>query len=242
MWQPSQVERILFQWHRWRRSLVAHWTTLGNQPPELSQEHLTMKARDELDALGLPRSLLMELYWSSVAVSDVNLDYPSTFQKMVIPAGWVLPDTLGVYPGSPPPVPGSRVFPPRVVTEADADNAFQQHGPFAVGGILTPGEGYPWILLPAEHELVDALNQARGRPRHQARPGRAPAHADRLAVQCACRKDGSGWTYLKIAAEFGLEVTEPWGSKQSDTTRHLVARGRRILQSVGLSTLSPENP
>jgi len=52
-----------------------------------------------------------------------------------------------------------------------------------------------------------------------------------LAVKYAVLKD-SGMTYVEIARRLGLPVKEPYCSEQSDTARHLVQGGRKLIAEL----------
>ncbi|MBM4463612.1 MAG: hypothetical protein FJ012_09860 [Chloroflexi bacterium] len=93
----------------------------------------------------------------------------------------------------------------------------------------------PRVLLPSDHDFCSILRGLRGRPRkRRGKAGRAPLYSDRLAVKCAVAK--GDMTYTEIARRFGLNTTikRPFLSEQSDTVRHLVQRGAKLLEECGL--------
>lgn len=180
---------------------------------ELSLDDLRLRAKDELQKLGL-EGPMMALYWICSVVSDCNLDYETSFRKIIIPPWMVslIGDTR----------PGVRVYPSWLIT-SERERDFL--GPVC-------------MILPPDHELYSVIEVLRGRPRKRRKLGRLPKYPDCLAVKCTVLKD-SGKTYVEIGKKFGLKVKRPFESRQCDKARHLVNRGRRLVSE--LSELGPDS-
>ena len=230
MYDVVTVERAFFMWGKWRRSIVDHWVS-AIELSELPPHEMRLEARGRLKPLDFPDCIWLELYWISAVASDCCLDHEPSFEKIVIPAwlSWPLGETIPSFHDLLRA--GCRAYPPQVWRKGDV--AFH-HAAWTVPRIFF-SPGHPQVLLPSEHEFYPILSRLRGRPRKRAvRAGRAPRYSDRLAVKCAVAKQAM--TYTEIARRFGLDTTikTPYSSEQSDTVRHLVQRGERLLEECGL--------
>ncbi|MBM4463611.1 MAG: hypothetical protein FJ012_09855 [Chloroflexi bacterium] len=87
MYDAVTVERALFMWWEWRRSLIDHWAT-ELELSELPLDEIRVEARKRLKPLCFPDSIWLELYWISAVACDCCLDYEPSFEKIVIP-GWL---------------------------------------------------------------------------------------------------------------------------------------------------------
>jgi hypothetical protein len=238
MWQPKKVERALFKWQKWRRSLIIQWAKTTNTFEELPLDQRNGVAKLEMQQIGFPSSLFLEIYWICCISSSYNLDYPTTYENIVIPPWLPLPPgrrPVRYYLKAPfgkKMKPGLRIHPPSVVGESDIDFFTYQDGYEAARfyrGIYYPKENDYWIFLSTDHPFRTVLNQLKGRPKLSGKSGRIPSYSDRLAVKCAALFDDSKMTYVKIAHKFGLPITSYYESSQSGTVRHLVSRGKKLI-------------
>lgn len=221
MWQCRKVERALFRWARWRQTIIKQW--MDSEVKSLSD--LKSEAKAQLQLLNFPESLQLELYWFSAVAADICFNDEASFEKIVIPAGLCLDQRLSWYELRP----GTRVCPPEIWSEKDIDFWCRQHGLRKTLMCSTPQD--PCILLPSGHELYSVLMKLKGRPkRNLSRRGRGTKYSDRLAVKCACKYPHK--TYLEIAREFKLHTKKYNFSTQSNTARHLVARGRKLIKET----------
>ena len=212
MWKSETVERALFKWPIWKRSIISQWS---NSP---SERQLQAMAAQELESLGFPSCLSLENYWISCITSDYNLDYPPSFKRIVAPEWISTSKSCGHN------ISGDfRILPPRVFDENDLKYE-QRFYPFLNEEQLFHGQ----MFLPQKHPFYTVLHQVKGRPPSKGKVGKHPMLSDRLAVQCAALKV-SGSTYVDIACELDLNITRPYKSEQSDTAKHLVQRGRRLI-------------
>jgi hypothetical protein len=239
MWKPEKVERALFLWPRWKRSLVLSW--IGAEELEgLPLADLRVHVRGALQKLDLPESILFEIYWISCAISDYCFDDWNTFNSIGMPR-WLITryDPILELETSHLEKP-VRSYPPEIWGQSDVEylirRAAQGHYPEAYqalhvkDGRIDFVDTSPTIFLPPSHELFEILGSIKGKPRKRPqKPGRPPTSYDRLAVRCAALKDESNLTYVEIAAKLRLPITKPYASRQSDLTRHLVARGRELI-------------
>lgn len=225
MWQPKSVERALFRWHKWRHSLVSQWIAAANELRGLSLEELKLTARGALQKLGL-EGPVMSLYWICVVASDCNLEYDTSYGKIVIPS-W-LPKRFDKRLPAPRMRPGVRVYPPILMTEKDMDLLRHQS---KLGPEVYIPTGIERMLLPQEHELYSIIKGMRGRPRKINKPGKLPKYPDRLAVRCTALKYKDKMTYVEIAKMLSLPITIncDTGYKQSEIARNLVKRGKKIV-------------
>lgn len=227
MWQPRSVERVLFQWHKWQHSLVRQWMTAASELRGLSLEELKLTARGALQKLGFEGPLI-SLYWICSVASDCNLEYDTSYDRIVIPS-W-LPKRFDKRLPVSRVRPGVRVYPPILMTEKDMDLLRRQS---KLGPEVYISTGIERMFLPQEHELCSEIKGMMGRPRKINKPGRPPKYPDRLAVRCAALrdKDVPKMTYVKIAKTLGLPIkrNEETGQDESSTARHLVNRGRRLI-------------
>jgi len=213
---------------------------------ELSLQELRRTARGELQKLGL-EGPKMELYWICSVASEYNLDYETSFEKIVVPPWFplrydrrLLKYKLGVrvYPPGFQFLlryvygrlrPGVRVYPPRLMTEKEVR---RQSGLGPGVYISTRILGIATMLLPPGHELYAEMEALKGRPSKKCKRGRLPKYSDQLATKCAALKK-LGSTNVEIAKQLGLPVTKPYSSEQSDIVRNLVNRGRKLLSEYG---------
>ncbi len=233
MWRPSKVERALFAWRMWRRSVVGQWRESNVELEDQPLESLRQGVDHELAKLGFPRSAFLEVYWICCVMSDYRLDAPATYDRIVMPA-WV-PARYRPFIGYTIEVKrGFRPTPPILENEADVLRlAIEYQGERDADPTLwMPKEHENRMFLPPHHELWGILRKHRGRTRTRRVRGRPSTRSDRLAVTSAMMKDGDGESYVDIAKELDLLITRPYESFQSDTARHLVARGRRVLAAV----------
>lgn len=222
MWQPKEVERALFRWGKWRGSLISQWMRTEIEPSQLSPDKLRLVAKRKLRKLGLA-GVGIEVYWICSLVSNLNFDHEASFHKIVIPywlQWWPLP-----YHHPLKLKPGLRIYPPWLMSDNDMDFARHQYG---LESRFFKPRGLISMLLPLDHELFSILKTLRGRPRKRSKPGKPPKYPDCLAVKCTILKD-SGKTYVQIGEKFGFKVDRPFLSRKCDTARHLVNRGRRLI-------------
>lgn len=226
MWKPETVERALFRWRRWRQTIVNQWVNSDLE----SLSDLKSRAEDQLLLLNFPESLWLELYWISVVAADFCFNDESSFDRIVVPAGLCVDQRLASYDLPP----GTRVYPPRIWSEKDIDFASRQLGWPKTMLYSKPLDMY--VYLPSDHELYSVLSKLKGRPKKNlGKRGRRPLFSDRLAVRCASKRPDR--TFVEIAKMFGLPTQRYIFSEQSDTVRHLVARGRKLLEETGCDSL-----
>jgi hypothetical protein len=219
MWRPNTVERALFRWKKWRNSIIKHWAVW-----KYDKDWLEKVVSQELGELGLPASSLLEIYWISCLTSDYNLDYTTTYARIVTPTG--------LKKGGFEVNPGIKIYPPQVIREEDVKFESSQYGiPRDALIRLYSYASSDRLLLKSDHELLGVLKDLRGRPGIRGKQGPIPHYHDRLAVQCAALKD-RGMSYVEIAKRLGLPVTRRYSSYQSDVVRHLVRRGRKLLREL----------
>ena len=202
--------------------LISQWVRTETEPSQLPPDRLRLVAKRKLRKLGLAGTGI-EVYWICSLVSDLTLNHEASFEKIVIPdwlQWWPLPyhDALKL-------VPGRRVYPPVVISENEVDSIRRQYG---LESIFFKPRGLKSMVLPSDHELYSILKAMKGRPRKRSKPGRLPKYSDQMAVKCAVLKK-SGSTDVEIARQLGLPVTKPYDTQQSDTARHLVNRGDKLI-------------
>lgn len=227
MWKPTTVERVLFRWPRWRRSIVMQWTHLLTNPLVPDATYLKTEARDEVFKLGmLSPSPVLEFYWMCCVTSDINIDYKATFKKIVVPPWLSSPSNPLVFAESYTLNPGARMYPPTVFTSVDI--------PYYLNSVEFPlhienvTERCFRLFFKDDHEFAVMLKERKGRPIEAHKPGKPPVYSDRLAVASAVLKN-SGSTYVAIAKQLNLPYSKPYESEQSDTVYHLVKRGAKLL-------------
>jgi len=228
MWMYKPVERALFSWSKWQHSLIKQWSNLEAELENFDLGRLKLTAKTALDILSFPSSTWLQLYWICCVASDYSFDYEDSFSNIVVPNWLPLPfdssASLNIKPGI-------RMLPPAIYTEAD----LKQLGYWIL--ILDMEElakAMNWIglVLPPTHELYHFLEKQRGRPQKPSKIGQRRHYSDRLSVKCATLKDVCGMTYVEIAEKLGLAITKPYASRQSDTSRQLVSRGKRLVESL----------
>lgn len=200
---------------------------------ELPLEELRRTATAELEKLALEGSL-MAFYWICSVASGCNLDYETSFQKIVIPSfalrfdrrlgGYSPRPGVRVYPLRYGLRPGVRVRPPRLVNERDFQRRQSRFGP----EVYTRIEMTEMLLCPG-HELYSVIDE-RGKQKERGKPGRLPDYPDCLAVKCAVLKNRK-MTYVEIAKKFSLPITvnRDTGYKQSGSACNLVKRGNKLI-------------
>ena len=235
MWRPETVERGLFQWHGWRQSIVAQWAGHRNRAGELSLEQVKANARQELRKLNFPGSLWLELYYVCCINSDYNLDDDVAHKNIVI-SDW-LPMPFDPLLWDYQIFTGTRIYPPAILSERELDFITEVDLEGVNQAYHYPREHEPRIFLPSHHELYSVLGKLRARTKRFTKVGRRPLYSDHLAVRCAALRK-SGMTHVQIAENLGLPVKSYYFSRQSYVTQHLVNRGEKLLQAVGLSKLS----
>ncbi len=209
MWNEKQVERSLFNWKDWRKSIIRQWV-YGPDLCKLSLSELESIIDPIFRGLGL-RLKPSYIYWISCCCSDFNMDSPETWHNILIPYWYeeLQKASSGnpiLYRG------GTRAYPPIVF-----DYRIR--------------EGYP-LTVNVNHPLIDILHRTTGRPRRSSsKPGPVPRYSDRLAINCAVMKN-KGASYVEIAREYELKTTKPYDSEQSDITRYLVKKGNRLLITI----------
>lgn len=225
MWQPKQVERALFHWSKWRCSLIRQWMAGDDKLRGSSLDELKLAARDVLQRLDLEGPVIA-LYWICSVASDCNLDYDTSYDRIVTPS-W-LPKRFDKRLPAHRMRPGVRVYPPILMTEKDMDLLRRRSH---LGPEVYISTGIERMLLPQEHELYSIIKGMRGRPRKLNKPGKLPKYPDCSAVTCAVLRDRDDMTYVEIAKKVGLPITvnPETGYKQSDTARNLVDRGRKLI-------------
>lgn len=212
MWLSPTVERALFRWRKWRCSLIWQW--MSQEYPQFSPGELNVLAKREIEKLGLD-SIGFTFYWTCCLFSDFNLDYETSFTRIVIPPWWTqeFNRAFSVYAST-----GQRIVPPNLINERDRDFFLRQYG------VETFSDGRGYVFLLSMHELNIVLDELKGRPRKRGRVGRKPIYPDRQAVACATLKyQGRG--YPKIAEQVGL----PDYLYPPEVVRHLVSRGTKLI-------------
>jgi hypothetical protein len=196
MWKPEIVERALFRWPRWRKSIIMQWSQRLDYPTEAHVDDLKIPASKELQKLGLSLvSPLLGLYWICCVASDYNMDFESTFKKITVPPWLPLPPNPTVFEHYPELEPGSRMYPPFVSTSKD--RPFYLHNYEFPQHVDRIEEASFWIFIEDDHELVPILNIMKGRPKKSHNPlGAIPDYSDRLAVACAVLKENKFMTYV----------------------------------------------
>lgn len=233
MWNYEKVERALFRWQKWRQSIIAQWRNLDVEIESLSLEQIKTKARREVQNLGFPANLWLELYWVCCISSDYNLDYHTSFDNIMIPHWLPLPfdPSLRYYKIES----RTRHYPPPIYNEQDVEFEVHRWGNPQLRELRYKNwEHVPSIFLPSRHELYNVLRQLRGRTLGRSHiVGRYPCYPDRLVVKCASLKDTRGMTYQEIdetieSLDYALLEGRPSGG-----TAHLVSRGRKLITSLG---------
>lgn len=232
MWQSKTVERALFKWNKWRQSLVRVWASYDPGSNELASSRLNILTHQAVKEFNLPDSAFLELYWACCVVSNCNMDYEASFDRIVISEALELPfdpsiSDLRIEVGM-------RAYPPVMINEKDVEFFCYQHGLDSKSRLdryrCSPDRGDGQLFVDKDRELYPIISKLRGRPSKRKKVGRLPNHSDHLAIRCAVLKD-SGEKYVTIADRLGLPVKTPFFSEQSDIVRHLVRRGERLLKA-----------
>lgn len=260
MWTGRQVERALSQWWNWRRSVIQQWLNADSNWETLSLNQLRSKAKNELRGLELMPCIRMQVYWICCAVSDYFIDDSSSYRNICMPEWlWSRYSEIPEYYSIELEHAGGRVYPPAAWTAqegnigVDADridfqkihvlNSFtteSQTNSFlglqdSNDAAIRSWETYNSLSIFSNHELYGILKGIKGRPQEgRKKRGREARYSDRWAVRCATLKDKTDMTNDEIARKFNLPTKRYFFSNQSDAVRHLVERGRVLLESVGL--------
>jgi hypothetical protein len=264
MWTQKNVERALFRWDKWKKSIVNEWY-LGTDLASLDIRRLRTRSRQALRTLGLTGlggriHIFLEIYWICCVVSDYVFEDPSTYTSIRIP-DWLATKYSKLVN------PSDRILPPQVdtidtMTRLQSTNnlEFLHHGgvsrfvpahlkkasqnrrriekiddePDTVNYFETH-VNYS-IMIFRDDELYGILTASKGKPAKLYRTRKKTYHyPDRLAVTCSSLKDIKNMTYVQIADKFNLPARFRDFTKQSEVARYLVERGRRIISSVGLN-------
>ncbi len=235
MWKPEEVERALLRWGKWRQSIISQWLELEEDLEKLTLAQLMGKVRKELRKIGMPvNSIWLQLYWICCVVSEYNFDDWNTFNNIVAPA-WLLStyDPIMEFSKWYQRTPISLVHPPEIRDEAYVDQVTRRatgRSNIDESDRICPWPKWESMFVLSHHELYEVLKKLKGRPRKTSpKSGRRPFYSDHLVIKCAVLKDKFEMTYVEIATKFGLPITTPIFSRQSDLARHLVARGRELL-------------
>ena len=232
MWNPEKVERALFTWPKWRKSVLREWINPTAGLDKLRLRRIRKIAGTKTSEMGFPKSVLLEMYWFCCVLSDYSMDNWTTFDRIVMPA-WLpsLYDSILRYDFKP----GSRMYPPRIIDEGDLSVLHKQLFGTYTGKPdygLVPREKSDRVFLTSEHELYRFLNEFKGRTRKRLKPlGRYPKHSDRMAVTCyRLKQDGA--TNVQIAERFGLRIEDFVTFNRSSAAMHLVRRGEKLALKV----------
>lgn len=248
MWQSKTVERALFQWHKWRWSIISRWSKPDYDLKLLSHTELYKEVNNELQIFEFPSSVFLGLYWICCVTSDYNLDYVSSFDNIIVPKWLPIPDNLKpsifvhAFKEIPYAIaikPGDRLYPPCIISENDIDFAKSQvYEGWLFGDAYYPEKNQDAIILPEKHELKLTLSQVKGRPKVKGKVGAPPYYSDRLAVKCAVLKH-SGMKDLRIGHEIEPDLLEEeeWNMLPKDIAHHLIAKGNMLLNKHGLISL-----
>ena len=213
------VERALFQWEKWRFSLIRQWMR-NDTYSQFSPDELNVLAKSETATLGF-ENIGFAFYWTCCLTSDVNFDYEKSFETIRVPTWWT-PEfnrAFSVYG-----LQGKRMFPPKLVNDRDR-RFFPLSWSVDVDHFLD-GRGY--VFLKPAHQLYTVLNELKGRPRKRGRAGRRPGFPDRLAVRCASLRKLRN-SVLQISKLVDLPEEVLFEGKQPDVVRHLINRGNRLI-------------
>ncbi len=262
MWIAERVEQALFHWAIWRRSIILQWLDVDTDWELLSLGQLRSKSKNELRALELMPCIQLQVYWICCVISDYSFDDSSSYREIRMPDWfWSRYSRVVEYYEIDLRHASNRMYPPAVwtadegITGVDADKfdfsqvhlwhpqdiKYNTNIPAVLQDRDAPGAFHAWetydsISPSSSHELYGILKGLKGRPQERRkRRGREAHYSDRLAVRCALLKDKNSMTDYEIAIKFNLPSKRYYSSNQSDTVRHLVERGRRLLESVELS-------
>lgn len=239
MWHFEKVERALFTWPVWRKSVIHAWVNPIYRLKDSRLRRIREIAGTVMSEMKFPKSVLLEMYWYCCILSDYSMNSWTTFDGIRVPR-WL----LSVYE----PIldydikPGDRMFPPFIIDEGDL--AVQHKKMFGTYTSkpdyrLIQGEKSDQVFLSSEHELYRFLNKFKGRTRRKVKPrGRPPKHSDRMAV-ISYELKLHGATYLKIAKKFKLPTEEFDTFTRSSAAMHLVQRGEKLAREAEEQVISP---
>jgi hypothetical protein len=238
MWNPEKVERALFTWRNWRKSVIDEWMSPTARLDKLRLNQLREIAANRMSEMEFPKSVVLEMYWYCCVLNDYSIDSWSTFNRIVVPA-WLpsVYDPILNYELKP----GDRMYPPFIIGEGDLALRHRQlFGTYTKKPdySLIPGEKEDIVFLRSGHEFYPFLNEFKGRTRRRKPPGRYPTHSDRMAVICY-RLNLHGATYLKIAKKFKLPIENCITFERSTAAMHLVGRGKKLAREAEERRLSP---
>jgi hypothetical protein len=123
------------------------------------------------------------------------------------------------------------MHPPVVVSEDEVDSVKRKYGEKS---ILLAHHGLRSMILPSDHELFPILQEMIGRPRKRSKHGRLPEYPDRLAVRCALLKEKETYDEIGLRIQPELPDEVALQGRQTDITRSLVHRGRRLIIDLKL--------
>jgi len=239
MWNSEKVERALFTWPRWRKSVLREWMNPTVGLDKLNLRRIREIAGAETSEMGFPKSVLLEMYWFCCVLSDYSMDNWTTFDRIVMPA-WLpsVYDSVLNFDIKP----GDRMYPPFIIDEGDLAVLHKQMFGTYTGKPdyhLIPGEKSDRVFLTSEHEFYRFLNIFKGRTRKRRKPlGSSPKHSDRMAVTCYRLKQ-EGATYIKIAKKFRLRIKKFVTFRRSSAAMYLVRRGEKLVLEAKEQGLPP---
>lgn len=260
MWSNRKVEQALFRWTAWRKSIISEWQ--GNSSLEILDPNLLhTKAYEFLWQLQLTTPIqhihtLLQIYWICCIVTDYLFDNPISYDNIRIP-DWLATRYATLVVKDQRMLPPRAMTDNTITREENVRHLTQFFGhdmsimrDFTQYGFFI-NEPYE-IEVFTNDEFYGILTNFEGRPTKKfGIRGRPAQYYDRQAVKCAALKD-SGKTYVDIARKLGLHIKEPiipttrplgndpdsanisdpYVVEQSDSARHLVERGRRILSGL----------
>jgi len=220
MFQSKNFEKALFQWPKWRQSIVKQLIKCQCEPKELTITKLQTIAKQELKKLDFPSNQWLDLYWICCLSSDYNFDHPATFENIVVP-DWLAEFRHYKLTAK------TRAITPIIWNEKDARHFARQYG-LSIEGLKKNYEGNGRIYLPPNHELFKYLDGMKGRPKEKSdKIGRRPTYSDRMAVKYAIWKDELKNTYEEIGNK--VSIFEEENLYHPIDVKHLVDRGRKLL-------------
>ena len=242
MWNSLTVEKGLFVWLPWRRSIINAWCCLPKELESYTLDDFRKWANGGLNELRIPNNYLLEFYWICCVTSDYNMNFPSSFKHIEV-TPWIFEKYRQILGHAPIDYPKcKRWIPPEIWTKRDWELTLEKLGIFHDHNIYSKARIDPktsYILLPENHVFRNVLEGFRGRPAPSRKRGRPPKYSDRVAVKCAFLADYSGRYYVKIAEEIQaaenikMRIHKPYESRQSNIVNQLIRRGRILLEELG---------
>ncbi len=240
MWNNLSVEKALFAWLPWRRSIINTWCSMPKGFNGYALDDFRKWAAIELKELKMPESYLLEFYWICCVTSDYNIGFSATYEKIEV-TPWILKKYDAIMRFAPINYPiGKRWVPPEIWTKKDwerlLDNLGIDHNyKMFLEARKNPTRGF--ILLPENHAFREVLKGFKGRPAASRKRGRPPKYSDRIAVKCAMLADKLS-SEIEVAKEIqhsehiDMKIHKPYESYQSDIVNHLIERGRTMLRET----------